>query len=166
MGNAQARKLRRQSSLAERRFWRLIFPLLTNGWHFRKQVQLGSYYVDFACLHAGLVVEIDGDTHGGDLARMNDATRDQYLAGRGFAVLRFSNRDVMGNPEGVYTMLVAALEGRADSVRVSPHAASHSSLAPMAFSPQIASLERSALRDRSKPRKGEGVVPVMGEARR
>ncbi len=120
MGTELAKKLRRQSTPAERSFWRLLYPLRTNGWHFRKQVQLGSYYVDFACLHAGVIVEIDGETHGVELARNNDAVRDEYLAGRGFSVLRFSNRDVMGNPEGVYAMLVAALERRTASRRVDP----------------------------------------------
>ncbi len=120
MGIELAKKLRRQSTPAERGFWRLLYPLRTNGWHFRKQVQLGSYYVDFACLHAGLVVEIDGETHYGEMAQSNDVARDEYLAGRGFVVLRFSNRDVMGNPEGVYGALVAVLGGRSGNLRAGP----------------------------------------------
>jgi very-short-patch-repair endonuclease len=33
------------------------------GAKFRKQVWLGRYLVDFYCADAGLVVEVDGDTH-------------------------------------------------------------------------------------------------------
>lgn len=120
MSRELRRKLRSNSTVPERAFWRLIFPLRARGWHFRKQVELGAYYVDFACLHAGLVVEIDGDTHGMTLTQKNDAARDDYLAGRGFNVLRFTNDDVLTNPEGVYATLVAALEKRPGSRRTNP----------------------------------------------
>jgi very-short-patch-repair endonuclease len=114
------RKLRANPTLAERVFWQSIYALRTNGWHFRKQVELGPYYVDFACLHAGLVIEIDGETHGDPVVQKNDVTRDQYLVVRGFRVLRFSNHDVMTNREGVYESVVAALEGRTGNHRATP----------------------------------------------
>ncbi|MEQ9634720.1 MAG: DUF559 domain-containing protein [Devosia marina] len=114
------RKLRANPTMAERVFWRAIYALRTNGWHFRKQVEIGPYFVDFACLHAGLVVEIDGDTHGQQVVQLNDATRDQYLADRGFQVLRFSNNDVLTNREGVYDAIVAVLERRSGNHRASP----------------------------------------------
>ncbi len=114
------RKLRREPSAVERRFWRLIHPLRVNGWHFRKQVELGPYYVDFACLHAGLVIEIDGVSHDSPAARLNDETRDDYLTGRGFYVLRISNADVLQRPEGVYTLVVSTLERRAGNHRAAP----------------------------------------------
>ena len=114
------RKLRANSTAAERSFWRLIFPLRTGGYHFRKQVQLGPYYVDFACLHAGLAIEIDGTTHDADITRANDRARDEYLRSRGFRVLRFTNDDVLFNPEGVYHMLCEALRDRSTNLRASP----------------------------------------------
>lgn len=120
MGKELRKKLRARPTVPEVRFWRLIHPLRTQGWHFRKQVQLGNHYVDLACLQAGLVVEIDGDRHGAELAFRNDATRDQYLQERGFFVLRSSNEDVLANPEGVYQLLAAALEGRQSNLRASP----------------------------------------------
>ncbi|WP_421760502.1 endonuclease domain-containing protein [Devosia sp.] len=82
-----AQKLRLQSTAPERRLWRLLFPFRTDGFHFRKQQQIGAYVVDFACLHAGLIIEVDGETHGGEIAQSNDAVRDDYLRGRGFHVL-------------------------------------------------------------------------------
>ena len=104
------KKLRANSTAAERAFWRLIHPFRTGVFHFRKQVQLGSYYVDFACLHAQLVVEVDGDTHGNETALANDRTRDLYLNERGFRVLRFTNEDVLTNAEGVFRMVDEALQ--------------------------------------------------------
>lgn len=106
------RKLRANPTLSEIRMWRLLHSLRTNGYHFRKQVKLGTYYVDFACLHAKLVIEVDGSTHGTDAARHNDALRDDYLAGRGFTVLRFFAGDVLGNEVGVGETILAALIGK------------------------------------------------------
>ncbi len=112
MSKQLRRKLRSQPTVAERAFWRLLHPLRTNGWHFRKQVELGPYYVDFACLHAGLVVEVDGFSHDNAVAQQNDELRDRYLQERGFTVLRFSNAQVLEYPESVYTAVMAALNSR------------------------------------------------------
>lgn len=112
MSTELRRKLRQNSSPVERRFWRLIYPLRSGGWHFRKQVELGPYYVDFTCLHAGLVVEVDGFSHDTAGAQQNDELRNRYLQERGFSVLRFSNSQVLENPEGVYAAVIAALKSR------------------------------------------------------
>ena len=115
-----AKKLRARPTTPEIRLWRILHQLRTGGYHFRKQVHIGAYYVDFACIHAGLVIEVDGHTHGTDLQQSNDATRDDYLNGRGFTVLRFSNHDVMTNADGVFLTIEQALQGRPRNHRGSP----------------------------------------------
>lgn len=107
-----AQRLRREPTPAEVRFWKLIEPLRLGGYHFRKQVPLGPFVVDFACHRAKLIVEIDGDTHFSDEGIAKDRQRDAALAVHGFAVLRFSNLEVMGNADGVYTILTAPLAER------------------------------------------------------
>ena len=114
------RKLRANSTRAERALWQLLWPMRTGGFHFRKQVEVGPYYVDFACRHAQLVIEVDGNSHAGELAQINDRTRDDYLASRGFTVLRFSNEDVLFRADGVYDTIAAALEYRPERPRASP----------------------------------------------
>jgi len=89
--------------------WRILWPFRQAGWHFRRQVQIGTYYADFACLHAKLVVEVDGDTHGSDAAIAADAARDAYMESRGILVLRFTNPDVIHNAEGVATEIAGVL---------------------------------------------------------
>lgn len=113
MATDLSRKLRRLATPAELAFWKLTHVWRRQGWHFRRQFQLGSYYVDFVCIAAGLVIEIDGESHGTDLAVSNDALRDDYLSGRGFTVMRFSNRDVLTNAEGVFGVVEAHLRARA-----------------------------------------------------
>ena len=104
-----ARKLRRAAGQPERRVWAILHPFRREGYNFRRQVEIGTYYADFACRHPALVIEIDGESHAGIQAQSNDAVRDDYFAGRGYRVLRFWNNDVMTNPEGVYLAIAAAL---------------------------------------------------------
>lgn len=104
-----ARKLRKSPGEPERAMWRILHPFRAAGHHFRRQVRLGPYFVDFASLTEGLIIEVDGETHTTLDAVAADAERDSYLASRGFRVLRFWNNEVMSNPEGVYQVLAAAL---------------------------------------------------------
>ena len=78
--------------------------------HFRKQVAIGRYVVDFACHHIKLVIEVDGDSHFSEHGMAHDVARDAFVKGRGFTVLRFTNADVMNNPEGVFTVLAKFIE--------------------------------------------------------
>jgi very-short-patch-repair endonuclease len=92
---------------AERRLWYWLRAHRFAGHKFKRQVPLGRYVVDFACLNRSLVIEVDGGQHA-DSAR--DRQRDAWLRARGFQVLRFWNNDVLKNTEGVLEMILAALE--------------------------------------------------------
>jgi very-short-patch-repair endonuclease len=122
--------------------WRILHSFRREGYNFRRQVQLGTYYVDFACHAPAIVIEVDGDTHGSDIARSNDAVRDDYLSGRGYRVLRFWNNEVMVNPYGVHLIIAACLKEKS------------ASSAP----PTPAPLGRSASKLRYPPREGEGGI--------
>ena len=111
MDTSGVRKLRSNSTQAERRLWRLLFPLRAGGFHFRKQAPIGPYVADFACHHAKLVIEVDGDTHGTVAGLSHDGRRGAFLRAEGYKVLRFSNRDVTGNSEGVLTVIMQSLAG-------------------------------------------------------
>ena len=150
MATDLARKLRRQATPAERAFWTLAHTWRQEGWHFRRQFQLGSYYVDFACIAASLIVEIDGDSHGADLAMSNDAVRDDYLRGRGFTVMRFSNRDVLTNAEGVFSVVASHLETPAPVPPPPP--------SPRGGGSHIAMFDETA------PKTGANSLPLAGRA--
>ena len=97
----RARELRKNQTDAERKLWRELRGLKARGFHFRRQVPIDHLIVDFACLSARLVIEIDGGQHNMEMRRNRDADRDAHLRRTGFTVLRFWNNDVMANPEGV-----------------------------------------------------------------
>jgi len=54
-----ARRLRRDMTEAEDRLWRELRSRRLDRIKFRRQVPIGPYIADFACLDVGLVVEID-----------------------------------------------------------------------------------------------------------
>jgi very-short-patch-repair endonuclease len=66
---------------------------------FRYQHPIDPYIVDFACLPARLVVEIDGMSH--DASVVGDENRQRYLEQQGFTVMRFANADVVKDPASV-----------------------------------------------------------------
>ena len=68
------------------------------GLKFRRQHPMGNYIVDFACLEASLIVEVDGGQHAD--RQEYDRERTAWLEGRGFRVLRFWNSEVLTNIEG------------------------------------------------------------------
>jgi very-short-patch-repair endonuclease len=113
MANARARQLRANQTLAERTLWKHLRSLKPHGFHFRRQVPLDHLIVDFACLRARVVIEIDGGQHNLDAGRQSDEARDMHLRRNGFTVLRFWNNDVMGNVEGVMMVIQGALVRRA-----------------------------------------------------
>jgi very-short-patch-repair endonuclease len=60
---------------------------------------IDSFIVDFYCAEAGLVLEIDGETHLGKEAL--DQRRQGWLEQQGYTVLRFWNTDVYDDLEVV-----------------------------------------------------------------
>ncbi len=77
-------------------------------WHFRKQVPLRHFIADFASHRAKLVIEVDGGQHNEAV----DAARTDVIRDEGYRVLRFWNNEVLGNPDGVWTVIDAALRDR------------------------------------------------------
>lgn len=107
----KAKALRREPTRAERVLWLRLRALKARGMRFRRQAPIGPYLADFAWLSGRLVVEVDGDTHGDDDAVSRDRARDAFLTQRGFRVLRFSNRDVIDNTDGVAERILHEVEG-------------------------------------------------------
>ena len=61
---------------------------------------MGRYIVDFVCLRAGLVVELDGGQHGEQLAY--DEARTRQLKSMGYTVVRYWDHEVLLEPESVF----------------------------------------------------------------
>jgi very-short-patch-repair endonuclease len=95
----------------EVKLWNRLLRLRPQGHHFRRQVPIGRVIVDFACLKARLVIEIDGGQHAREPFMKRDGDRDLALEALGFRVLRFWNAEVDENPDAMICM--ATLTGAA-----------------------------------------------------
>src|ERR1700684_4274400 len=110
----RARALRRAATEAEKKlWWHLRRKLPLYGTYFRRQVPLGPYFADFACLKHRLVIELDGDQHTTPDAQRHDAERTAFLEAQGFRVLRFWNDQVFSGIDGVIDTIYAAIEDTA-----------------------------------------------------
>ena len=150
---ANAKRMRRQPTHAERALWRLLRARRLCEWKFRRQVRLEPYIVDFVCFETRLIVEADGSQH---VENAYDQRRDVFLAEQGFRVLRFWNNDVLANREGVLAAVLAALEtslAKPSPARgEGPRKAARSSSSPLAGEDSVA-CSRSGL-----AKLGEGAV--------
>lgn len=100
-----ARSLRATMTDAECKLWSALRRKQIQGRLFSRQKTIGKYIVDFHCASASLVVELDGGQHATVEGREKDRQRDDALAVLGLKVLRFSDRDVLMNRQGVLEVI-------------------------------------------------------------
>jgi len=89
-----ARTLRKRMTPQEVKLWVKLRALRPAGFHFRRQVPISTFVVDFACMKHRLIIEIDGGQHSFDRHVASDRARDAVLRELGFRVLRFWNAEV------------------------------------------------------------------------
>ena len=94
---------------AEKYLWKRLRGKQIGNLQFYRQKVIGNYIVDFFCAKAGLVIELDGGQHYSEDGRAKDEKRDQDLQNQGLQVLRFSDREVFENPEGILTCILECL---------------------------------------------------------
>src|SRR5713101_857313 len=102
------RRLRRYATDAERKLWFALRDRRLGGFKFVRQEAIGPYIVDFVCREKRLIIEVDGGQHA---ENRRDRMRDSGLAPHGCRVLRFWNLDMLGNRDGVLSVILAELEG-------------------------------------------------------
>ena len=122
-----SRVMRKNPTQAENKLWQELRGKKL-GFGFRRQFVIDSKYIaDFVCLEKRLIIECDGGQHsksplpcGGDLGvgkdTLNhpDIQRDFYLESQNFRILRFWNNEILGNLEGVLSVIKEALGSNAD----------------------------------------------------
>ena len=104
--------MRRHPTKSEERLWREIRGRRFAGKKFRRQQPVGPYILDFFCPEAGLSIELDGGGHESEDSRAYDRMRSASLASAGIRELRFWNRDVDDNLEGVLKRIARELDAR------------------------------------------------------
>ena len=109
-----AKILRRNMTRHEKRLWYDFlqqYPI-----KIYKQRIVDNYIADFYCHSARLVIELDGSQHYTSQGKAHDAARTEILERYGIYVLRFSNRDVDKNFEGVCRMIDRVINERIEDL--------------------------------------------------
>jgi very-short-patch-repair endonuclease len=117
---SRAKQLRQAMTRAETLLWRYIKADRIDGLGFRRQMPIRNYIVDFACLSARLIVELDGESHDFEERQKAIQNRDAFFESEGFQVLRFTNDEVMSNLEGVVEVIRQAAKVRMRGLPPSP----------------------------------------------
>ena len=104
----KARRLRTQMTDSERALWQRLRGKQVQSVQFYRQKPIGNYIVDFYAPKAKMVVEVDGSQHMESEQAARDLHRDAFLASQGLRVLRFDDREVPTEIEGVMEVIFAA----------------------------------------------------------
>jgi len=107
---------RRQTTKAENILWQYLRNSNT-GFKFRREHIIDKFIVDFVCLEKGLIVEVDGNHHLN--ITEEDQLRTEILSEYGFEVIRFTNQEVLSNPQAVTSKIREKLSNMQDR-KVSP----------------------------------------------
>ena len=102
---AQARRLRKSMTLPEVLLWRLLKGQ-PQGVKFRRQHPSSKIGMDFYCLDARLVIEVDGFAHNTGDRPERDAKRDAWLRSHKLDTLRIPASDVLKDAEAVAESIV------------------------------------------------------------
>jgi very-short-patch-repair endonuclease len=89
--------------------WRHLRGRQIAGFRFRRQVPIGPYFADFACLEAMLIVEVDGGQHNVN----GNEYRDRFFRQSGFEVVRVWNNELMPDPAAICEEIFMRLRARA-----------------------------------------------------
>ena len=101
------RELRHNLTNAERKLWSRLRSKQLFGLKFRRQFSVGPYILDFYCPSLRTAIELDGGHH--LKRRTYDEQRDAFLKSDHIRVLRFWNREIMEDLEGIISQIVNEL---------------------------------------------------------
>ena len=104
------KRLRSSMTAAECVLWQSLKSRQLLGKKFRRQISIGRYIVDFYCPEARLVIELDGERHFSITMDEYDTERTNYLEQEGLKVIRFENKELYDNLEGVLETIKQPLQ--------------------------------------------------------
>ena len=102
----RARRLRTIPTWTEAKLWGRLRKL---DIRIRRQAPIGPYVVDFACLRARLVIEVDGGVHNRMDVALRDLKRDAWLASKSYRVLRIDSRRIPHDLDAVVAEITQAI---------------------------------------------------------
>lgn len=108
---ARKRNMRNQPTKAEFKIWSMIKDKAL-GVKFLRQEKIQyarddiGYFADFVCYERDLIIEVDTSL---TKDRAKDQERNEYFDEGGYVVLRFMDKEIMGNPNACLIKIKAAV---------------------------------------------------------
>ena len=110
-----SRDSRNNMTDAEQMLWQRLRRKQILGLQFYRQKPILNFIVDFYCPAANLVIECDGSQHYTIDGLAADRARDQALGQLGLNVLRFDNRQILTEIDGVVEKIYCVVNLRLES---------------------------------------------------
>ena len=110
-----SRDLRNNMTDVEQLLWQRLRRKQILGSQFYRQKPILNFIVDFYCPAANLVIECDGGQHYTIDGLAADRARDQALGQLGLNVLRFDNRQILTEIDGVVEKIYWIAKHRLES---------------------------------------------------
>ena len=101
----RSKELRKNLTPEEAVLWTQLKSQKLSNSKWRKQHPIGPYILDFYCPKAKLCVELDGNSHYTYQGAKEDAVRTNFLNSKGIKVVRFENRLIWDNIQGVLNII-------------------------------------------------------------
>lgn len=105
-----ARRLRENQTYAEKKLWSKLRNRQLERVKFRRQFAIQGYILDFYSPEYKLAIEADGGQHYKGIDKLKDDLRTKKLSKQDIEVLRFSDRDILKNSEGVCQVILEAIQ--------------------------------------------------------
>ena len=104
-----ASELRNASTQSEVRLWKYLKGKQL-GVRFIRQKPIGCYIVDFYCKELQLAIELDGLSHHFEETMKRDEEKENYLKSRHIDLLRFEDKEVLGDLDNVMAEIMDYIE--------------------------------------------------------
>ncbi len=120
-----ARNLRKNQTDAEKKLWLVLRNRQLCGVKFRRQFPIGRYVLDFYCPYYKLGIEADGGQHYENKERQRDEFRASELSELGVQILRFNDKEILTNIEGVCEVIERTIKEKRKVNSPSPQSSPH-----------------------------------------
>ena len=117
----KCRNLRKNQTDAEKKLWSILRNRQLYGVKFRRQFPVGRYILDFYSPEYRIGIEADGGQHYTNTGRTKDDIREKELLKYGITILRFGDRDILNNIEGVCKVIINKIKESPSPKNSSPH---------------------------------------------
>lgn len=110
-----ARALRKTMTDAEQVLWQHLRRKQILGVQFYRQRPIERFIADFYAHEVRLVIEVDGSQHYEEAGKARDTECTAQLESLGLQVIRFSNLEVLQEPDSVKAKIYEVVEKRLEA---------------------------------------------------